>query len=119
MRLAEGRSVRARTTMPERRGAIAVMTAMFIVAIMLVAAVSVDASRIFVARNELQTAADAAALAGAVQLLDDSSSAVDTARAHALRNRVDNRLIDSVTITPGVWLAAAGTFIEWGDPADA
>ena len=106
----------------ERRGAIVVMTGIFIVAIMLVAAVAIDASRIFVAKNELQTAADAAALAGARQLLDDSSTALDTARAYAYRNRVEADSIQSVEMELGIWLPAeqpALRFVPSGEPWDA
>lgn len=106
--------------MHNRRGAIVVMTGIFIVALMVMAAISVDASRIFAAKNELQTASDAAALAAAVQLLGtDSGGAVDTARAYARRNRVENRLIDSVAITYGVWRPATRDFIANGNPVDA
>jgi hypothetical protein len=105
--------------MRNRRGAIVVMTGIFIVALMLIAAISVDASRIFAAKNELQTASDAAALAAAVQLLDEPSGATDTARAYALLNRVENRRIDStdIEVAYGVW--AADTFIVGGGPIDA
>ena len=104
-----------------RRGAIVVMTGLCIVALMIVAAISVDASRIFAAKNELQTASDAAALAAAVQLLDDSSGATDTARAYALLNQVENRRIDStdIHVSYGVWLPAADTFVVGGNPVDA
>ena len=95
------------------------MVGVFIVALMLIAAVSVDASRIFSAKNELQTAADAAALAGALQLLEDSSTALDTARIYARRNWVEQQLIDSVAIEYGVWRPADREFIPGGDPKDA
>jgi hypothetical protein len=98
------------------------MTGIFIVAIMLVAAVAIDASRIFVAKNELQTAADAAALAGARQLLDDSSTALDTARAYAYRNRVGADSIQSVEMELGIWLPAeqpALRFVPSGEPWNA
>ena len=104
-----------------RRGAIVVMTGLCIVALMIVAAISVDASRIFAAKNELQTASDAAALAAAIQLLDDSSGATDTARAYARLNQVENRRIDSadIHVSYGVWLPAADTFVVGGNPVDA
>jgi Flp pilus assembly protein TadG len=111
-----GRSSRG---MRNRRGAIVVMTGIFIVALMLITAISVDASRIFAAKNELQTAADAAALAGALQLLDDASTAADSARAYARRNHVEQRLIDSVEIRHGVWRPSERVFIVDGNPADA
>jgi Flp pilus assembly protein TadG len=98
----------AGSSQPDRRGAIVVMTGIMIVALMLIAAISVDASRIFAAKNELQTSADAAALAGALQMLRDSATAVDSARAFALRNSVEQQSVDSVRIELGVWRSASG-----------
>ena len=90
--------------MSNRRGAIVVMTGVFIVALMLIAAISVNASRIFAAKNELQTASDAAALAGALQLLEGT----DDVRGHGPRLRgaqpVEQNNVDSVEVEWGVWL---------------
>ncbi len=102
-----------------RRGAIVVMTGIFIVALMMIAAISVDASRIFAAKNELQTAADAAALAGALQLLEGSETYEDTARAYAQRNLVEQHNIDSVEVEYGVWLSGERSFVAGGEPKDA
>jgi hypothetical protein len=113
------RGAHARSGPGNRRGAIVVMVGIMIVALMLIGAILVDASRIFAAKNELQTASDAAALAAAVQLLEDSTGALDTARAYALRNRVENRSIDSVEVAFGVWRSPADTFIVGGGPVDA
>lgn len=104
--------------MRNRRGAIVVMTGIFIVALMIVAAISVDASRIFAAKNELQTASDAAALAGAIQLLEDATFE-DTARIYAQRNAVEQNAVDSVEVEFGVWLPADRSFIAGGEPKDA
>ena len=109
----------SKSSMSNRRGAIVVMTGIFIIALMLIAAVSVDASRIFSAKNELQTATDAAALAGAVQLLEDSSTALDTAEVYALRNRVEQSSVDSVQAQPGVWHPAERYFELAGPPWNA
>jgi Flp pilus assembly protein TadG len=117
-----GADERGGLSMRDRRGAIVVMTGIIIVALMIIAAITVDASRIFAAKNELQTAADAAALAGAIQLLDDSSTASDTARAYALRNRVELDSVDSVEVQPGVWRPheqADLRFVPFGEPWDA
>ena len=95
------------------------MTGIFIVAIMLIAAISVDASRIFAAKNELQTASDAAALAGALELLESPDTYQDTARAYARRNFVEQESIDSVEIEYGVWLPTDRQFVEGAEPKDA
>jgi hypothetical protein len=102
-----------------RRGAIVVMAGIFVVALMLIAAITVDASRIFAAKNELQTASDAAALAGALQLLEGPGTFVDTARAYAVRNLVEQQPVDSVEVVWGIWVPADRTFIEGGEPKDA
>lgn len=102
-----------------RRGAIVVMTGIFIVALMMIAAISVDASRIFAAKNELQTASDAAALAGALQLLEGSETYQDTARAYAQRNRVEQWAIDSVEVEYGVWHPTEQHFGAGEEPMDA
>lgn len=102
-----------------RRGAIVVMTGVFIVALMMMAAISVDASRIFAAKNELQTASDAAALAAAVQLLEGSDTFEDTGRAYARRNQVEQHFVDSVEVEFGVWLPTEHSFIPGGEPKDA
>lgn len=51
-----------------RRGAIAILTVLLFLALLGIGAVVVDFARMELMRNQLQTAADAAALAGAVQL---------------------------------------------------
>lgn len=51
-----------------RRGAIAILTVLLFLALIGIGAIVVDFARMEVMRNQLQTAADAAALAGAVQL---------------------------------------------------
>ena len=105
--------------MRNRRGAIVVMTGVFIVALMMLGAITIDASRIFAAKNELQTASDAAALAGAIQLLEDPDYALDSARAYAGRNLVEQDGIDSVEVEYGVWLPTDGEFVVGGEPRDA
>jgi Flp pilus assembly protein TadG len=52
-----------------RRGAIAILTVLLFLALLGIGAIVVDFSRMQVMRNQLQTAADAAALAGAIQLV--------------------------------------------------
>jgi hypothetical protein len=51
-----------------RRGAVVVMLGIMIVTLVSVSAIAIDFSRLWALRNELQTSADAAAHAGAIQL---------------------------------------------------
>ena len=84
-----------------RRGGTLVMVAFMLVAIMGVTAIALDIGRFFVVNNELQTALDAAALAGAHRLQKSSATITDDdeltedVRDHvvafvAANNRVDN-----------------------------
>jgi hypothetical protein len=95
------------------------MAGVMVMALMIIAAISVDASRIFAAKNELQTAADAAALAGALQLLEGSETFEDTSRVYARRNLVEQLTVDSVEVEYGVWRPADRVFIAGGEPKDA
>ena len=51
-----------------RKGVMVVLFGIMFMTLMAAAAMSIDFARIWVMRNELQTTADAAALAGAVQI---------------------------------------------------
>lgn len=70
-------------------------------------ALSVDIARILVVRNELQNAADAAALAGAGKLGSYISPDWDAARQAAAlaitRNRARGILLETAVIEPGFW----------------
>ena len=91
---------RQRKTTPEaERGAVAVIVALGMIAIMLLLALVVDFGRVFAERADLQSAADAAALAGAQQFCGGSSpiqTAVDVGQENG-------RTIDParVTVMPG------------------
>ncbi len=63
-----------RRTSAPRRGAIAPLTAVLLIPLVAMLAFSVDMGYITHTRNELQAAADAAALAGANQLIDNYAS---------------------------------------------
>lgn len=93
----------------QRRGAILVMGTVLLLGLMMMAGVAVDASRAYGVREELQRTADAAALAGATQLLRDPSRADQSARQFAAANRVmDSMAVESVRF--GVWNPDARTF---------
>ena len=104
-----------------RPGVFVVLVGLLMIVLLGVSAMSIDMSRIWSMRNELQTSADAAALAGAIQLTPPHTSgyATDTATAFANRNRAlyDLVTVDSVQI--GTWDDAAATFTNGGAPANA
>jgi len=83
------------------RGIMVPMLALFILVLMIMAALAIDAAVLYTARTSAQHAADAAALAGAFTFLDPMStqpqSAIDRAIAVAGANTI---LKDQVVITP-------------------
>ena len=98
-----------------RRGAVVVMLGIMIVALVSVSAISIDFSRLWSLRNELQTSADAAAHAGAVQLAPPNNAsttiAVATSYAHVNLAMQDSVAVDSVIL--GDWDDVAKTFTPW------
>ena len=85
----------------EKKGSVAVVTALAVTALMLMAALVVDAGVLYLNRIELSNMADAAVLAGA-QDLPDSGAARDTVATYAQRNgrtgdRIDTLLTNSNT----------------------
>src|SRR5690349_12618084 len=104
-----------------RKGVIIVIFAIMMVVLMGAAAMSIDMSRVWAMRNELQTSADAAALAGAIQLTPpfDPAYASDSATSYARRNRVlsDFPAVDVVQV--GVWDDSLTTFTSGATPTNA
>lgn len=119
------RSIRAgsprglrRSMRPPRtqRGAIAVMTALVFMVIVALAALAIDITNLTVARNELQDAADASAMAGAACLypraacaapgnpsLPDWATADQRARDFVSRNSAQNAALADSTVAHGYW----------------
>ena len=104
-----------------RRGAVVVMLGIMIVALVAVAAVAIDFSRLWTLRNELQTSADAAAHAGAIQLAPPNNAgltitaATNYANANlAMQNTVS---VDSVVL--GDWDDVGRTFTPGAPYTDA
>ena len=61
-----------RPTRPQRRGAVVVLAAFLMVAMIAMVAFSVDVGALYVARTELQRAADSGALAAAAEMLESN-----------------------------------------------
>ena len=102
-----------------------VLAGVFMIGLIAFGSIAIDLSRIFIERAQLQTVVDAAALAGAMQMLRDSSTALDTARAYATRNGFrggsDEGFSngDALLTADGVWNSAQRLFVEGGSPEDA
>ena len=114
-----GRIDRRRRVGGRRRGAVLVMATSMMAGLMVVTAIAVDLSRLFVLRTELQTAADAAALAAAIRLNEDRSRAPSSAVTTAQANRAlgEGVTIDSVRF--GIWRPSTRTFVRTSGPIGA
>lgn len=91
-----------------QRGAVAIYVALFLVVMLGFIALSVDIGRALVVRNELQNAADAAALAGAGQLKWTNTpttwaNATSKANAAISLNYADGKALSTGTVTAGYW----------------
>ncbi|WP_179403246.1 pilus assembly protein TadG-related protein [Burkholderia guangdongensis] len=102
-----------------QRGAVAVMTALFMAVLLAIAAFVIDIGRAYVVRNELQNAADAAALAGAECLNPNSAcgnatasgpdftTAATKATAYIPENSAVNVALQTGQVTTGGWNPAS------------
>jgi type II secretory pathway pseudopilin PulG len=95
-----------------RRGAVVVMLGIMIAALVSISAISIDFSRLWALRNELQTSADAAALAGAIQLLppNNAGNTITVATSYANVNLAMSGPVTVDSVTPGDWDDALRTF---------
>ena len=104
-----------------RRGAVIVMLGIMIVTLVGISAISIDFSRLWSLRNELQTSADAAAHAGAVQLSPPNNAWLtdSVARAFASANlaMAGSVTVDSVEL--GDWDDIGKTFTPAAPHTDA
>jgi hypothetical protein len=104
-----------------RRGAVVVMLGIMIVALVSITAISIDFSRLWTLRNELQTSADAAAHAGAIQLSPPNNAGTTVAVATSYAN-VNLAMQGTVTVDSvelGDWDDVARTFTPGAPYTDA
>jgi hypothetical protein len=104
-----------------RRGAIVVIVGITIMALMAITALSLDFSRIWSLKNELQTSADAAAHAGAVQLSPPNlaANALAEATTYAGKNPAMQGAVTIDTLQTGDWDDVAKTFTPNAPVTDA
>ena len=100
-----------------RRGIFVVLFGLLFVVLMGAAAMAIDMSRIWTMRNELQSSADAGALAGAIQLSTphNPTYVTDSATAIARMNRALYDLVQVDLVETGYWDDPTATF----DPLSA
>ena len=110
-------------SMRSKRGATLVLVAIMMTALIGFAGIAVDASRLYVMRAELQTAADAAAIAGIVEVKDKRpANATTIAIQYATNNVVEHTAptVAASDVEPGTWNFATNAFTTlgtWTDPA--
>ena len=95
-----------------RRGATMVLVAVLIVVVGGMAAFAVDLARIYSGVNEMQTGADAAALAGAIQFKNSGANPTTAVQSFASRNNAFGSAISipAGDIQGGLWDPATATF---------
>lgn len=101
--------------MSVRRGAVVVLTAVVLVVLLLLIAFAVDLGYLCTVRTELQSAADAGALAGAAEL----PAGVDKAKKAAQTFVEENVDAGSVKSRAGRWDASKRVFVANQPPRDA
>jgi Flp pilus assembly protein TadG len=104
-----------------RRGVFVILFGLLFMVLMAASAMAVDMSRIWTMRNELQTAAESGALAGAVQLVSphDPLRAIDTASVFIGLNRSMYGTITVDAVQLGYWDDLLQTFTKDGTPINA
>jgi Flp pilus assembly protein TadG len=111
------------TRMRGRRGATLVLVAALLTVIFGMAGVAIDMSRLYVMRAQLQTTADATAIAGIVEVKDKRPTNAPTAAlAYAPLNQVERQTptLTAGNVEGGKWDFATNTFTplaSWTDPA--
>lgn len=96
-----------------RRGAVLVMASFIIVLLVLVMAFTMDLSQMYVQVNQEQAAADAAAHAGAIELVvGDSTNVKDTALLYSARNNILQHAaaFQKANVTCGTWDPTTSSF---------
>ena len=94
-------SARISASARDDAGATALVVALLIVALMGVAALTVDVGAMYIERRQLQTAADAAVLAGALELPANPSRAVAVANEYLELNTT--RVDDATIVVSSTW----------------
>ncbi len=116
--------LRRKLGLRNRKGAVLVITGVILVVLLMFTALAVDFSKIFEEKAQMQTAVDAAAMAGAIQLLQpDRENTIDSAMAYAAKNIAMNRavVLNTSDVELGTWAPSTRTFtpVATVDDADA
>lgn len=102
----------------DRRGAVYIWTAFGILGMLGFAGLAIDMSYFYVARNQLQTSADSAALAGATMMSDTAAMQAE-AKKYAQMNVGDNQILANSDIERGTWDFVSHSFTPGGAKPNA
>lgn len=106
-----------------RRGATLVLVAILMTVLISFAGIAIDASRLYVMRAQLQTTADASAIAGIVEVKNKRPTQATTlALQYAPKNTVERQAatLNAADVEPGSWNFTTNSFTplaSWTDPA--
>ena len=106
-----------------RKGATLVMVAIMVTALVGFLGVTIDASRLYVMRAQLQTTADASAIAAVVEVKNKRpTNATALAQQYVPQNLVErtSAVVNAADVEPGSWNFATNSFsplASWTDPA--
>ena len=102
-----------------RRGAVAVMVSVILVALLSCAALAIDLGYLHNVRAELQASADAAAMAAAGRLPDQAAAAAAAAQFVGLNPPYSSGVLSAGELAFGSWDADTATFTPGGNPLNA
>ena len=101
------------------RGAVYIWTAFGIIGLVGFAGLAIDMSYFYVARNQLQTSADSAALAGAVRMSNSAEMKAEAKKYAQMNLGGDDQILTDADIQRGTWDFDSKTFTAGGANANA
>ena len=104
---------------PVRRGSVILFTAVSMVVLLGFAALTIDLGMIYLAKTQLQAAADAAATAAASQVPDETASRSTGQYYAALNSPNQGAVLADSDVRFGVWDPGTLVFTEGGSPVNA
>lgn len=110
-----------RHTRASRRAAIAILSAVLALVLLAVGGLAIDLGHVFLVRTQLQTAADAAATAGASALGKSFEEVCHNAQLYAQRNRAAGQAVtlQQQDVELGIWDAGTRSFTPRAEGGNA
>ena len=101
------------------RGAVYIWTAFGIIGMLGFGGLAIDMSYFYISRNQLQTSADAAALAGALRMSDVQAMRTEAKKYAEMNAAGDSQILANNDIQRGTWNFQTKTFTPGGANANA